>query len=157
MFSEGCCEYIPSGGVRELPQGQKYAHDMICCLNAGMDAWFDWNLYLDEKGGPNHVGNYCSAPIMLDGHGGYEKRAAYSYIRQITENIRPGAVRIGFSRYTDRLDVTAFRNPDGRIVCVILNRGETERKVNLRMQGFVGSFDIPGGAITAAVVLKAEE
>ena len=157
MFSEGCCEYIPSGDVRELPQGQKYAHDMICCLNAGMDAWFDWNLYLDEKGGPNHVGNYCSAPIMLDGHGGYEKRAAYSYIRQITENIRPGAVRIGFSRYTDRLDVTAFRNPDGRIVCVILNRGETERKVNLRMQGFVGSFDIPGGAITAAVVLKAEE
>ena len=157
MFSEGCCEYIPSGDVRELPQGQKYAHDMICCLNAGMDAWFDWNLYLDEKGGPNHVGNYCSAPIMLDGHGGYEKRAAYSYIRQITENIRPGAVRIGFSRYTDRLDVTAFRNPDRRIVCVILNRGETERKVNLRMQGFVGSFDIPGGAITAAVVLKAEE
>ena len=156
MFSEGCCEYIPSGDGRELPQAQKYAHDMICCLNAGMDAWFDWNLYLDEKGGPNHVGNYCSAPVMLDGQGGYEKRAAYSYIRQITENIRPGAVRIGFSRYTDKLDVTAFRNPDGQMVCLILNRGETEQKVNLRLQGCCGSFTVPGGAITAAAISETE-
>ena len=29
-------------------------------------AWIDWNLLLDEKGGPNHVGNYCSAPIIVN-------------------------------------------------------------------------------------------
>ena len=148
MFSEGCCEFIPAGDPRELPQAQKYAHDMISCLNAGMDAWFDWNLYLDEKGGPNHVGNFCSAPVMLDGRGGFEERAAYAYIRQITEFIRPGAVRIGFSRYTDQLDVTAFRNPDGRLVCVLLNRSDAEKKVNLRLSGAVGSFTVPALAIS---------
>ncbi len=151
MFSEGCCEYIPSGDGREGEQARKYAHDMICSLNAGMDAWFDWNLYLDEKGGPNHVGNFCSAPVMLDGQGGYEKRTAYYFIRHLTEWIHSGAVRIGFSRYTDRLDVTAFRNLDNRIACVILNRSEEEKKVNLRLSGTVGSFTLPAGGIATIV------
>ena len=148
MFSEGCCEYIPSGDSRELSQAVKYAHDILSCLNAGMDAWFDWNLFLDEKGGPNHVGNFCSAPIMLDGQGGYEKRAAYAYIRQISEAVRPGAVRIGFSRYTDQLDVAAFRNPDGSLVCILLNRSGEEKKVNLRLSGDVGAFSVPACAIS---------
>ena len=148
MFSEGCCEYIPSGDSRELSHALKYAHDILSCLNAGMDAWFDWNLFLDEKGGPNHVGNFCSAPIMLDGQGGYEKRAAYAYIRQISEAVRPGAVRIGFSRYTDQLDVAAFRNPDGSLVCILLNRSGEEKKVNLRLSGNVGAFSVPACAVS---------
>ena len=149
MFSEGCCEYIPAGDAREAAQARKYAHDMISCLNAGMDAWFDWNLYLDEKGGPNHVGNFCSAPVMLNGQGGYEKRIAWSYIHRITASILPGAVRIGHSRYTDELDVTAFRNPDGKIVCLILNRAETEKPINLRICGDIIRFRVPAGGIAS--------
>ena len=35
-------------------------------LNHGMTAFYDWNLLLDEQGGPNHVGNYCHAPFLYD-------------------------------------------------------------------------------------------
>lgn len=143
IFTEGCCPIVPSGSAEDLQQGVQYAHDMIGNLNSGMDAWFDWNLYLDEQGGPNHVKNFCSAPIMLDGHGGYEKRTSYHYIRQITRHIQPGAVRIGSTKYTLDLDITAFRNPDKEIVAILLNRGSEERSVNLRFEGKVCKLKIP--------------
>lgn len=143
VFSEGCCPFAVSGSVEELQQGVRYAHDMIGNLNNGMDIWFDWNLFLDEQGGPNHVKNFCSAPIMLDGRGGYEKRTSYYYIRQITQCIQPGAVRIGTTKYTPDLDVTAFRNPDNEILGVLLNCSNEEKEVNLRLDGNACKFTVP--------------
>ena len=49
-----------------LDLGERYATSIINDLNRWTRAWLDWNLILDEKGGPNHVGNYCSAPIIYD-------------------------------------------------------------------------------------------
>jgi O-glycosyl hydrolase len=39
---------------------------MIGNFNNYCGAFIDWNLLLDETGGPNHVGNFCDAPIMAD-------------------------------------------------------------------------------------------
>jgi glucosylceramidase len=39
---------------------------MINDLNRWTVGWIDWNLLLDEQGGPNHVGNFCSAPFLAD-------------------------------------------------------------------------------------------
>ena len=147
VFSESSCPFAPSGSEEELRQGVRYAHDMIENLNNGLDAWFDWNLYLDEHGGPNHVQNFCSAPIMLDGQGGYEKRTSYHYIRQITQHVQPGAVRIGTTKYTPDLDVTAFQNPDHELVAVLLNRGGEELEINLRLDGTVCKFAVPSQGI----------
>lgn len=41
-----------------------YAHDIMGNLNAGAVGWIDWNMLLDDTGGPNHVGNVCDAPMM---------------------------------------------------------------------------------------------
>lgn len=157
MFTEGCCPYTTSGSEEELQQGVRYAHDMIGNLNCGMDAWIDWNLFLDEKGGPNHVGNYCSAPVMLDGHGSYEKRISYHYIRQITQHIHPGAVRIGSTKYTSELDVTAFKNPDQEIIAIILNRGSSEKSINLRLEGSICKLKIPAQGITSILFEREEK
>lgn len=152
LFTEGCCPMASTGSEEELQQGVRYAHDMIENLNSGMDAWFDWNLYLDEHGGPNHVDNFCSAPIMLDGKGGYEKRSSYQYIRQITQNIQPGAVRICCTKYTADLDVTAFQNPNQQIVGILLNRSQEEKTVNLRLEGKVCKVVIPAQGIASAII-----
>ena len=152
MFSEGCCEFVKNDPEKELEHGQRYVHDIIGNLNAGMDTWFDWNLYLDEKGGPNHVSNFCSAPIMLDGEGGYEKKASFSYIGHISRFILPGAKRIGWTKYTDRLEVTAFENPDGSLAAVFLNRTAEDLPVNIRLEGNVGRFVLPAQSIATAVI-----
>ena len=64
IFTEGCQEGGPHIGSWDL--GERYATSIINDLNRWTVAWIDWNLLLDEKGGPNHVGNYCSAPIIVD-------------------------------------------------------------------------------------------
>ena len=44
----------------------RYARNIIVSLNHWVTGWIDWNIVLDARGGPNHVGNYCGAPIMID-------------------------------------------------------------------------------------------
>ena len=39
---------------------------MIGNLNEGMNTFFDWNLILDQEGGPNHVKNFCDAPYLYN-------------------------------------------------------------------------------------------
>ncbi len=96
---------------------------MIGSLNAGMHAFLDWNLYLDAQGGPNHAGNYCDAPIMADVEKGtFHTNLSYDYIGHFSRYLKPGAVRIGSTRFTSRVELTAFRNPDGSLAAVALNR-----------------------------------
>jgi glucosylceramidase len=152
MFSEGCVEYSHSAGQSEVTFGQRYAHDMIGNLNAGMNTFLDWNMYLDEKGGPNHVSNFCGAPIMLDGKGGFEKHVSYYYIGQFSRYIQPGAVRIGHSQYTDKLEATAVRNPDGTLAVVMLNRSAEDIPVNLRLSGKLAKFTLAANSIATGII-----
>jgi glucosylceramidase len=39
---------------------------MMNDFNKGTALWTDWNVLLDETGGPNHKGNFCFAPIIAD-------------------------------------------------------------------------------------------
>ncbi len=133
FFTEGCVEYSRFADSDEIKKAEMYAHDIIGNLNAGINASLDWNLLLDENGGPNHVGNFCAAPIMA-AHGGnmYEKRLSYYYIGHFSRFIKKGAKRIGLTRYTDAVEATAFLNPDGTKTVVILNKTEKEIPYTLR-------------------------
>lgn len=132
IFTEGCVEYSRFADSSEISKAEMYAHDIIGNLNAGTSGYIDWNLVLNEKGGPNHVGNFCAAPIMCDTEKNeVDKRASYYYIGQLSRYIMPGAARIFTSKYTDKLDVTAFENPDGSRVVVLLNKQDNDVPVSL--------------------------
>ena len=95
---------------------------MIHDFNNGSEGWTDWNVLLDEKGGPNHVGNYCFAPVHADTHTGeLIYMNSFFYIGQFSKYIRPGAKRISASSNRDQLLTTAFINPDGKIAVIVLN------------------------------------
>lgn len=149
IFSEACVEYSVFGSGHELQNAQMYAHDIIGNLNHGMNAFLDWNLVLDENGGPNHVGNFCDAPIMYDTHTGeLRKNLSYDYIGHFSRYIQPGARRIGISRFDGRVEVTAFRNPDGGVAAVLLNRQPEELSFFLRMSGRVYPVTLPAESIS---------
>lgn len=134
ILSEACIEYCKFSADDFLKNAQIYAHDMIGNMNHGMNGFYDWNILLDEKGGPNHVGNYCDAPFLYDTEKKeLMRRNTADYLWHFTHFIEPGAVRIGSSVYSDELETTAFLNPDGRIVAVLLNRTDHEIKVNVRL------------------------
>ena len=133
FFTEGCVEYSRLSDASDVQNAEMYAHQMIGNLKGGITAIFDWNLIVDFKGGPNHVGNYCDAPIKaLESGKDYEKKLSYYYIGHMTRYIKEGAKLIWSSNYTDKLDAAAFLNPDGQRVVVILNKTGEELPVELR-------------------------
>lgn len=64
----------------------------------------------------------------------------------------PGAVRIAVTRYTDKIDVTAFENPDGKIVAILLNRSNEAVPVVLRMKEEVLKLKLEPGTITTGLI-----
>ena len=134
LFSEGCYEYS-LGTSDTVKIGERYAHDIIGNFNNYCNAFIDWNLLLDEQGGPNHVGNFCDAPLMADTKcDQIIVHDSYYYIGHFSKYVQKGATRIGCSRFTSELETVAFRNPDGTIVCVVLNRGEGDIDFAFRYQ-----------------------
>lgn len=134
ILSEACIEYSKFSADGELFNVKKYAHEIIGNLNAGMNAFYDWNILLDEAGGPNHVGNFCDAPFMYHcEEKRLEERQTLSVLWHFSSFMKPGAVRIGQSCYTSKLETTAFRNPDGSMGVVLFNPADEAIPVTLRI------------------------
>jgi glucosylceramidase len=136
IFTEGCIEKFDMKRVNDWSLGEKYGYSIVHDLNNGTVAWTDWNILLDENGGPNHVGNFCFAPIHADTKSGkliYTNE--YYYLGHFSKFIKPGAKRIGSASSRDKVATTAFINPDGKIAVVVLNQSDEKLTYNLWMGG----------------------
>lgn len=136
FFTEGCAESFDSSRYNAWVLGEEYGRSMINDFNNGMVGFTDWNILLDEKGGPNHVQNFCFAPVHGDTRTGqliYTN--AYYYIGHFSKFIKPGAKRIISSSSRSQLLTTAFKNPDGKIVVVVMNQSSIKTPFNLWING----------------------
>lgn len=126
LFTEGCQELAGTSldAIREEWKfGERYAMNIISDVNNGTEGWIDWNLFLDENGGPNHVDNNCLAPIIYDTKKNeVSYTPAYYTVSHFSRFIRPGARRVLCSTSRDALEVTCFANVDDSIVVVVLNQ-----------------------------------
>jgi glucosylceramidase len=121
LFTEGCQEGGPHHGSWDL--GERYGRSIINDLNRWTVGWIDWNLLLNAQGGPNHVGNLCSAPLMVHPtEGGVARQSSYYYMGHFARFIKPMARRVLCAASREALESTAFRNPDGSVVAVVMNR-----------------------------------
>lgn len=153
IFTEGCQEKFNLDSVYNWSLGEKYGYSMINDFNAGTVAWTDWNILLDEKGGPNHVGNFCFAPVHADTRSGkliYTN--AYYYIGHFSKFIKNGAKRIGASSSRTQLQTTAFRNPDGSIVVVVMNNADRKLPYFLWIKGQVAEVESLPHSISTLVI-----
>lgn len=153
ILSEACIEYCKYGKEDYLGNAQKYAHDLIGDFNHGMQAFYDWNILLDQEGGPNHVKNFCDAPYLYDTERKeLIERNTLSYISHFSHYIMPGARRIAFSKYCEEIELTAFANPDHSIIVVFLNRTDKDIAVNLRIRGELCGMTIASESIGTVVI-----
>ena len=112
----------------------RYARDIIGCLNNWVDGWVDWNMVLDTKGGPNWANNWCIAPVIVD----TEKDEVYFtplyYIMaHFSKYIRPGAIVIDAQNSDSELMVAAAKNPDESIAVVVFNEGISQKNFELTL------------------------
>lgn len=137
IFTEGCNPLYgydkPFFG--EWWTGEKYAHHIINDLNHNTVAWCDWNMFLDERGGPNHVNNFCDAPIIVDTKKDMVYyNSPYYFIGHFSKYIKRGAIRLG-SYSNSSLECVACKNPNGDIVVVVLNKTDEEIPFNMNIGG----------------------
>ncbi|MBC3847402.1 glycoside hydrolase family 30 protein [Winogradskyella echinorum] len=112
----------------------RYARDIIGCLNNWVDGWVDWNMVLDRQGGPNWFKNWCVAPVIVDPEADEVYFTPLYYtMAHFSKYIRPGAEVIGVENTDMDLMVTAAKNPDGSIAVVLFNEGETPKDFTLSL------------------------
>jgi glucosylceramidase len=116
----------------------RYARNIIVSLNHWMTGWIDWNIVLDKRGGPNHVGNYCGAPIMIDvATQNVYYTPVYYVLAQLSRTIRPGDRAVQAFKYLDGLDddaihASATMSPEKLLSIQVLNT--TKKPVDYRLQ-----------------------
>lgn len=131
MFTEGCQENGPH--FHDYNVGERYGRNMINDLRNYTEGYIDWNLFLDDTGGPNHVNNLCSSPILLKiFHEEIIKNPSYYYIGHISKFVRPQAVQVDSSG-TKELLYISFINEDQKEVIIIQN--EKEEDINVHIKG----------------------
>jgi glucosylceramidase len=136
LFTEGTPASFDTARIHDWTLGEQYGRSMINDFNDGAVGWTDWNVLLDEQGGPNHVGNFCFAPVHADTRTGeliYTN--SYYYIGHFSKFIKPQARRIASSPSRSALLSTAFVNPDRTVSVVVMNRGDKEVKYFLWVAG----------------------
>ncbi|MCR5886907.1 hypothetical protein LRS06_03775 [Hymenobacter sp. J193] len=136
LLTEACIEKFDFNKVNDWALGEKYGYSMINDFNNGNVGWTDWNILLDEQGGPNHVKNFCYAPLIGDTRTGkliYTN--IYYYIGHFSKFIRPGAKRISSATTRDWLQTTAFQNTDGSVAVVVMNSSDKQQDFSLWLNG----------------------
>ena len=151
LFTEGCQEGGPHLGSWEV--GERYARNVINDLNRWTVGWIDWNLLLDERGGPNHVGNFCSAPVLADtARGALMHQSAYWVLGHFARFIRPGATRVRADA-PPGIDATAFVDREGTATVVASNPHDEALRFALAIDGHQGSaVELPPRSIATVVV-----
>lgn len=113
-----------------------------------------WNLMLDMDKKPYRPGGcgtcYGAVDIDQSDYKRITKNSHYFITGHLSAVVKPGAVRIGTSGYTDKdLVYTAFKNTDGSYAFVVLNKSASLKKVNLYdgVKSFIG--EIPAKAVVS--------
>ncbi len=151
LFTEGCQEGGPHEG--SWATGERYARSMINDINRWTVGWIDWNLLLNQQGGPNHVGNYCSAPILVHtDQDRFERQSSYDYIGHFARFVQPGARRILCASTREALEATAFTNPDGGVVVVTMNRTEHALPFSLNLTSGAPPLALPARSIATLLL-----
>lgn len=129
MFTEGCVEKFDANKYQLWKNGQRYGKSMINDFNNGTVAWTDWNILLDQNGGPNHVKNFCFAPLHADTTTGeLIYTPSYYFIGHFSKFIEKGAKRVSSAASRSQLLTTSFINGDGKVVTVVMN--QSNLKIN---------------------------
>ncbi len=96
--------------------GESYGHDILGDLQNWAVGWTDWNIVLNPQGGPNHVSNFCNAPIIADPVAQtLQYQPAYWYLGHFSRYLPPGSVRLQTQvtgAGAENVQVTTFVQPD---------------------------------------------
>lgn len=158
IASEGCC-FDKEVGIKKTniwKFAEAYAHDICGAIKSGITHYLDWNITLNQNGGPwhNREGRVTvDVPVYCDADNNeIVKQPSYYYIGHFSKFIKSGAKCIAVSSYKPEVEACAFKNPDNTLTVVLLNRTDTLQKARLRIGHEFSLIDLPPHSIKTAVI-----
>ncbi len=153
IHSEGCTGYSHFNPNDEIKNAEMYAHDIIGDINSGINGYIDWNIMLNNQGGPNHKKNYCNSPIMLTkDNTDYIKNLSYYYIKHFSNLIKPNAKVIEHNN--SQIEVASFKNIDNSIIIILLNKTEDTQKYHININNKMINDNIESHTIISYKIIK---
>ena len=150
LVTEATVEKFNAERYHYWPNAERYGDSIINDFNTGAVAWTDWNILLNNTGGPNHVGNFCFAPIH-ENNGELIYTPTYYYIGHFSKFIRPDAKRVSAVPSRSVLQTTSWMNTNNQLVTIVMN--STDAAVNYRL--YIGDIEttvnIPAHAMQTLV------
>lgn len=131
----------------------RYARNVIVSLDHWVSGWVDWNIVLDQDGGPNHAGNNCGAPIMIDTTTQEVYYTPIYYVlAQFSRTIRPGDKAVRTRRTLDGLDSDALHacatiNGDALVSVQLLNTTKEAIAYKLQIAERFAEITIPANSV----------
>ncbi|EDV91464.1 lysosomal acid glucosylceramidase [Drosophila grimshawi] len=137
IISESCIGDKPWQKAAPLlgswERGEKMARSMMSHLQDGFHGWIDWNIILDEEGGPNYVDNFVDAPVIADTitYTEFYKQPMFYVMGHFSKLVPEGSVHIEAVASNINLDCIAFIRPDNKIVAVLFNSGRADLDITI--------------------------
>ncbi|KAI1702056.1 glycosyl hydrolase family 30 TIM-barrel domain-containing protein [Ditylenchus destructor] len=154
LASEACNGFMPEDPsviLGDWGRGEAYGHDIIQTLRNWVVGWLDWNICLDEKGGPNWVGNFVDAPIIVNGTSDeFYKQPMYYFLGHFSKFLRPDSIRMETnvkgechtSTGEGYVEAVAVVTAENQHVLVIHNRDTVDHNVLVRDSAISGKIVI---------------
>jgi len=111
-----------------------------------------WNLMLDSERGPNREGGcqtcYGAVDIDKSNYSSITRNSHYYIIGHLSSVVKPGAVRIGTSGFSDSGFIySAFENTDGTYAFVLLNSTASSKMITLDDNTNHFSYEVPAKSV----------
>lgn len=111
-----------------------------------------WNLMLDSERGPNREGGCqtCYGAVDIDraNYSTITRNSHYYIIGHLSSVVKPGAVRIGTSGFSDAgFYYSAFENTDGTYAVVLLNSNTASKMITLDDGTNHFSYEVPANSV----------
>lgn len=173
MATEACnCPGVQTGDGG-WTRAEAYVHDIIGDLNSFVRGWTDWNLLLDQEGGPNHVGNFCDAPLLANLTNSPPTlvyQDSYYAMGTFSRFLPPGSIRIAnqFTAGSSRLEMATFlvytketgqswtqrladeRGSTAEVVIIIYNPDTSDHSFELAAGEWFATVKVPAHSFHAA-------
>jgi glucosylceramidase len=150
LLTEATVEKFNPERYQHWPNAERYGNSIINDFNAGSVGWTDWNILLDNKGGPNHVGNFCFAPIHAD-KGELIYTPTYYYLGHFSKFIHPNAKRVSAVSSRSVLQTTSFMNTDNQLATIVMNMGDAPVTYRFYISDMETTVTIPAHAMQTLV------
>ena len=147
VFTEGTPATYSESGLESWENAERYGSSMIHDFNEGTVAWTDWNILLDDRGGPNHVGNFCMAPVHALAPDSLVFTPSYYYIGHFSKFVKPQSVRVSTASSRSVLLASSFLQEDGTMATIVMNQTGEPIKYKLYVNELMVWLDIPAHGI----------